>query len=359
MGRIPAIGPLRAVAALLVLLSHVAFWTGAANVDGAGRLVARGDSGVAVFFAISAFLLTRGYCAGRATPPDYARRRFARIMPAYWLALAAVLGAAVMIDGTVGSLRQVLTHVFLLQGFTHESYRAFTQTWSLTTEVTFYVLVPAIGAWLLRRRAAGHTVPVVLVLVATFGILVQAFASSQDSPTWGWLGTSALGHAAWFCVGIGWAWMLEQRPGIASRLTAGHAVLVAVLAYLLAATPLGGPIGLETPTVLAAAAKEILYGIVAGALLVAATNAPREVQRRSSTGLALASGETSYGVFLWHLVVLQVLFASLGLRIFHAPFVLVLTVTLVVTWFLADASRRFVERPAIRWGHRGAPRRTR
>ena len=43
MGRIPAIGPLRAVAALLVLLSHVAFWTGAANVDASPNTADRRD----------------------------------------------------------------------------------------------------------------------------------------------------------------------------------------------------------------------------------------------------------------------------------------------------------------------------
>ncbi|MEO8749957.1 MAG: acyltransferase family protein, partial [Allobranchiibius sp.] len=88
---------LRALAAALVLLSHVTFWTGAGDVDVSGPLLARGDAGVAVFFAISAFLLLRPYVrAGlhqTATPGlrRYAIRRAARILPAYWLALTAVL----------------------------------------------------------------------------------------------------------------------------------------------------------------------------------------------------------------------------------------------------------------------------
>lgn len=65
MQRIPWIDPLRGVAAGLVLVSHVAYWSGGSSIDGVGRLLARGDVGVAVFFAVSAYLLTRGASAGR------------------------------------------------------------------------------------------------------------------------------------------------------------------------------------------------------------------------------------------------------------------------------------------------------
>ncbi len=66
MQRIPWIDPLRGVAAGLVLVSHVAYWSGGSGIDGVGRLLARGDVGVAVFFAVSAYLLTRGASAGAA-----------------------------------------------------------------------------------------------------------------------------------------------------------------------------------------------------------------------------------------------------------------------------------------------------
>lgn len=359
MRRIPAIGPLRTVAAALVLISHVAFWTGAAQIDGAGRLLARGDSGVAVFFAISAYLLTRAACAGRPEHPDYVRRRFARIMPAYWCALVGVLIAAWLIDGGVGSLRQVATHVVLLQGFSGESYRAFTQTWSLTTEVTFYALVPTIGAWLRRASHGGRaTVLPTLACIALVGVGIQAVVAAHSPSGWTWLGTSALGHAAWFCVGIAWAWISERHANLATRLPAGRALGVAVIVYVLAATPVAGPLGLETPSPWSAAAKEVLYALLAGALLAAATNACDAVQQWADHGWPRAAGDVSYGVFLWHLLVLQVLFAALGLRVFHAPFGLVLIVTVVFTLAQAILSWRCVEQPAIHWAHRRPRTRT-
>src|SRR5690606_8330196 len=131
---------LRAIAALLVLLSHVGFWTGATQIDLVGGLLARGDAGVAVFFAISAFLLLRPAIRRGLDPagaPDrgpgaYALRRAARILPAYWLALAGVVAvAALMTTIDTGGPAKVVSHVLLLQGYTGDHYQSFTQSWSL------------------------------------------------------------------------------------------------------------------------------------------------------------------------------------------------------------------------------------
>ncbi|MFW1406286.1 hypothetical protein ACEV85_23850, partial [Vibrio parahaemolyticus] len=62
-----------------------------------GRLLARFDLAVAVFFALSGFLLWRGHAAAahglRAEPEvaPYYRSRVVRIMPAYLLTVVAVL----------------------------------------------------------------------------------------------------------------------------------------------------------------------------------------------------------------------------------------------------------------------------
>src|SRR5260370_42480308 len=83
---------LRAAAAVAVVLTHVAFQTGEVVRGAGGALLGRLDAGVAVFFALSGFLLYRPYVAarwdGRPPPPvrRYALRRAARILPAYWLA---------------------------------------------------------------------------------------------------------------------------------------------------------------------------------------------------------------------------------------------------------------------------------
>ncbi len=59
---LPAVEGMRACAAMGVVVTHVAFQTGhSSGVD--GRLFGRFDLAVAVFFALSGFLLWRGHAA--------------------------------------------------------------------------------------------------------------------------------------------------------------------------------------------------------------------------------------------------------------------------------------------------------
>ena len=89
---------------------------------------------------------------GRRAAPGwrrYYRRRAVRILPAYWLALLAVLLLAPH-DG--GRPRTSWRNTTLTQMYGGGHLLAdFTQTWSLCTEVLFYLAAAARG----RRRSAG------------------------------------------------------------------------------------------------------------------------------------------------------------------------------------------------------------
>ena len=86
----PALDVLRLVGALAVLTTHVAFQTGEYFPNGVvGTLLARMDIGVAIFFVLSGFLLSRPWWASAAsgTPAPmvgrYALKRLLRIWPVY------------------------------------------------------------------------------------------------------------------------------------------------------------------------------------------------------------------------------------------------------------------------------------
>src|SRR3954464_13592970 len=91
--RFPALDGLRALGALAVLTTHVGFHSGA-SLDGPfAGLLARLDVGVAIFFAISGFLLYRAHVVAWFDPPStprtlpYLRNRALRILPALWIAV--------------------------------------------------------------------------------------------------------------------------------------------------------------------------------------------------------------------------------------------------------------------------------
>lgn len=378
--RVLGLDLLRAVAAWLVLLSHVAFWSGAGAQGVVGGLAVRGELGVAVFFALSAFLLSTPFVRRALgdrqqwTLGRYLVRRGARILPAYLLALAGVVIVAAWLDGAAASvlnLPTVLVHLVIGQGFTGRTFQSFTQTWSLTTEVTFYLLLPLL-ALLVAPLVKGPT-PVttarrllaLCAVVAVGGLGLQAASALVPDPRWaGVLATSAAGHASWFAIGTAVAVLVEaDRAGVslslrpmltAVRTSPGTLVLLAGVCWLIASTPVAGPRGVEPSTAGESLAAEVLYGLVAGCLLLAATSRglTETLSASPAAGLVRWLGNISYGVFLWHVLVLQVVFAVMDLRLFAAPFAPVLLLVTIVSVGLGHLSWTLLERPVLDRAHR-------
>ena len=119
---------MRAIGALAVLTTHVAFQTGDYLRHGTwGVFLARLDVGVAVFFVLSAFLLARPHLArgaSEAPPPGlstYAAKRVVRIAPAYWV--TAVLALTLFPANQDASVRQWMSTLLLLDTYTGRSCR--------------------------------------------------------------------------------------------------------------------------------------------------------------------------------------------------------------------------------------------
>ena len=115
---LPAVEGMRACAAIGVVVTHVAFDTGhSSGFD--GRLFGRFDLAVAVFFALSGFLLWRSHAAaarGLAPRPStghYLRSRVVRIMPAYLVAVVVIL--TLLPDGNHPNLTVWLANLSLTQ----------------------------------------------------------------------------------------------------------------------------------------------------------------------------------------------------------------------------------------------------
>jgi len=87
--RVASLTGIRAVAALLVMLTHAAYTTGRYNHGYVGLVYSRMEIGVAIFFVLSGFLLFGPWVKAAASggePPSvrrYAWHRVRRIMPAY------------------------------------------------------------------------------------------------------------------------------------------------------------------------------------------------------------------------------------------------------------------------------------
>ena len=152
-GFIPSLEGMRAFAALGIVVTHVAFQTGAANSAVMGRIWGRFDLTVAIFFALSGFLLWRSHAAqarglGSAqSMGTYFFSRAVRILPAYWVVVILVLlflpeaGDSWKVWAANLTLTQVFVPLTLTEGLT--------QMWSLSVEMAFYLLLPFAAAAML------------------------------------------------------------------------------------------------------------------------------------------------------------------------------------------------------------------
>jgi peptidoglycan/LPS O-acetylase OafA/YrhL len=356
---LPAVEGMRACAAVGVVITHVAFQTGhSSGID--GRLFGRFDLAVAVFFGLSGFLLWRGHAAAarglRHIPPTghYLRSRVIRIMPAYLVAVVVIL--TLLPDAETSSATVWLANLTLTQIYVPLTLTAgLTQMWSLSVEVSFYLALPVL-ALLARGLSVRARVPVIAAVgAASWGwaflpIHTPVGGNMLNWPPafFSWFAAGML-LAEWTVSPVGWMHRLARRRVLMA--------VIAVIAFLVAASPVGGPEGLIPGMI-----SQFIFKTAMGAVLAAALIAPLVLDRPDTPHRFLGSrpmvtfGRWSYGMFIWHLAALTMVFPVIGEFAFsgHMPVVLVLTV--IFGFAIAAVSYALVESPCRvalrRWEYR-------
>lgn len=376
----PQLEGLRAVASLGVLTTHVAFQTRATGWPVIGEILGRLDLAVALFFALSGFLLWRPYAAAAWSPDAahvprpgvvrYFRHRFVRIWPAYALVVVVVLlllpearGASATVWLANLSLTQVFVPLTLAPGLT--------QMWSLSVEVAFYALLPLFGLALFRVRgvAADRRIPILFGLALlslgwTWVTRLLPLPDGVEARNW------IPGYLSWFIAGLLLTEVVaalavgRRRPtSRLVQLSANRPLMLAVfvVAYGLACTPIAGPVGLGDMTHGTYLVKMLLGAVAAYAVLAPLVLSDGPFAFLDSRVMN-ALGRWSYGIFIWHLAVLAIVFGLFGIPMFAGHFVSVWLLTVVLTIAVSAASYAFVEEPLrsalVRWEKRTrAPRR--
>ncbi len=346
-GFLPAVEGMRACAAVGVVITHVAFQTGHTTWS-TGRLLGRFDLAVAVFFALSGFLLWRGHAAAarglRKAPPTghYLRSRIVRIMPGYLVAVVVIL--SLLPDASSG-LVVWLANLTLTQIYVPLTLTAgLTQMWSLSVEVSFYLALPIL-ALLARRLPVRARIPAIAaVAFASFfwGLIPFTVPFGVNPLTW------PPAFFSWFAAGMLIAELTVSPVGWAHRL-ARRRVLMAVIAvgaFGLAASPLAGPAGLAPGSLGQFVIKVAMGTVVAAALLAPLVlDRPDTPHRFLGSTVMVTLGQWSYGLFVWHLAALAMVFPVIGEFPFNGHMPLVLVLTVVFGFAIAAVSYALVESP--------------
>lgn len=344
---------IRAISVLLVMLFHCEF-------------LSFGWSGVQFFFVLSGYLITGQLMRDDRRPlgpalVDFFRRRALRLLPAYLLlVLVALIGSYAV--GFPASARQcwawLLTYTFnLLRARPIDvGTDALAHLWSLSVEVQFYFVWGLLVLWVrgrgIRQLAIGLVVLGPLVRWMTGILLEPSFGnegavaraiymlptSHADAFAWGailaivpltmrWRRVILIGGPLLLAVGGVVTLLLARRSGLGwGWETFGYPIHTALLHQ---------PVWSYS-----------LLDFAAAAWVLRAREAPIDVApwRRAVRRFGLVS----YGIYLWHLPLLAVLRQLPVIAGDHQLRPWGFPLYVLLSWGVAEASFRWVERPFLK-----------
>jgi peptidoglycan/LPS O-acetylase OafA/YrhL len=336
--RIIGFDGLRAVAFLMVFVSHKA---------PSPRSEALGTTGVWLFFVLSGFLITRILAGARAraeagsgTPLAslglFYRNRIARIVPVYYVFLFVMYAGRLGSPASLGDASFKLSTWLYVTNIYIERNGWGTELghlWSLAVEQQFYLLFAPAALFLPLRHLGTLCWALVgasiLMHAALWG--AGAWLTSFDVDTLANLGLIALGGLA--------ALRTKPLPAWLATDAALAGVLVLVLALPLVVAPTGWWLIVGR-----------LSGVLAALLLL------QVAQGQGGSAVALLDtpwlrriGVISYAAYLIHVPLhAERILALVGLPLAGPRFVS-LSLDLLLTLLLAEASWRFLETPARRF----------
>ena len=346
LGRQPALDGVRALAIGLVVLGHIddVLRPGAGAFPG-------GFLGVDVFFVLSGFLITRllleeGDLTGRLSLARFYGRRATRLLPALALFLVGHIVWVVTTDFPItrgDEAKSLFFIVLYLGNWSHKLGSGLLfglgHLWSLSVEEQFYLVWPCV---LLVVRRRPQLLRAVIALGIVTAIVVRiALWSGEGS----WIQIFSRTDARMDALLIGAALALAHASGALARvpIAVRRGVAVAGLAWIvgsaLVVEPSSSFLFHGGFTLVALAAAGLIAGIVDDTWWLSgllSLRGPRLI------------GRVSYGLYLWHGLVL----VWVQMEMPGSSDAVVLVVAAVLTALVVGASWLLVERPILDWGHR-------
>jgi peptidoglycan/LPS O-acetylase OafA/YrhL len=295
--------------------------------------------GVPVFFFLSGLLIYRSYgnAGGLA---QFALNRGLRLLPALWtcvlLSLLSVWATGYALEGAgIWKILIWLTGQMTFVQFYNPSWlRDYGvgvvngSLWTIAVEIQFYALTPLLWRSVQSARGGARTL---LVLAAVFALGNLAYISLPRDVSDGLAGRLMMvSFVPWFYMFVLGAAVAMRPELIEASLSRPLWQWLSVYVLLAGATrALGLPLGnLVNPALVAALIPVVLHAGFA---------------RPGLAARWLHGSDISYGAYIYHMPVINVVLATGALVAWPAVFA-----TLACTVILAALSWRVVERPALR-----------
>ena len=348
----PSLNGIRAICALLVIKLHVDW-----SVPGTPQILDFGFLGVDMFFVISGFLivtllLRERDARGKFDLKQFYLRRTLRIFPIYYLLIGILVAISLASYGhstKTWDLYKWSFPVFLLylQDFIPIFMGVLYHTWSLSMEEQFYLVWPSVETFLRRAWVVPLLVALIVVNEAcNFDVFKPALTALYGDE--GWRRPIFLITFAPILLGVLAAHaMHEPRTGRAIAAALGNRwmpPLFIALALLICQ---------YTPT-LRGVPYACLHLCFCLALLAMVINPRGVFSRVLQSRLLFWLGSISYGIYLYHTMVIWAFERLCDARHWHPAPWLQFVVVAVVAIAIAGLSFKYLETPIMRRRHRAA-----
>lgn len=325
----------RAVACLLVLFHHL---TQKMNPDSAPSWFAsihhfgmRGEVGVSLFFVLSGALLSYpfwiSFINGTSHPSikKYSIARVARIVPATWLNLILCTLIALYFYDIPVNFNMLISGLLFINSYHYSTFfpaELNGPLWSIGLEVSCYVILPFLLYPIIKKTGsflkAFATLVFVLILlqVVVNPWVIETFMTSEDGKGWdkGLVGGAKAWLPYWnvnsffsqFLVGSIAALVIARlrkniKPDSIRFDIAGAGLLLAAVAVVGVRLIPGSPDSLTKQAYLSP-----IYAIIMAAALVCIAMS-RYAYKVVDNALFVWISKISFGVYLWHQVVQNIL----------------------------------------------------
>ena len=351
---IPEVDGLRGLAVIAVLLYHL----GVSWIPG-------GFLGVDLFFVISGYVITRLILDSIESNNGLDLRgfyiaRFRRLYPA--LLLVIVSSALIIALAAPDAIRRFLSDIpYVLLGvnnwrlvLTHQDYfqaigrpPLLQHTWSLAVEAQFYAIWPLILYIIWKRFGKKRIIPISILIafisgVALFLLSVKIDTASSLRTSHIYFGTDTHSLGLFLGSALAVSWVPQNFRSKISQRAQDFVDGIGVFGFL----------GLLSTFLFISEKDPTLYRLafpiaaIAGCATIASVVHPASrFSPLMRSRILLWIGERSYGMYLWHWVIFEVM--RPGIDITGSLLAINIARTLIV-FALADLSLRYIERPVRR-----------
>lgn len=321
---------LRGIAAIMVVIYHIFYYPNLNYISNLGaiqKVTEFGRHGVPLFFVLSGFVITRILIYTRDDTNyfrSFYKKRILRILPLYYLFLLIYYSLAPLLSTGgkgVELIQQVPFYVYLQNFAEVLNIKASGpgHYWTLSIEEQFYILWP-LAVYSVNPKNLWKLIGILVISVFILRYLMLREGLPIDKFTFTRIDQILMGA---FIAVLEWSGYLRKDKSLLKMELIGLFVLPATIFVYLYTNKFPLLIGIISQSIVG-----LLFFSIIGCVLLLNDN--HFLTKFLTWNVLQYFGKISYGIYVWHVLIIMILNKFFITRIFLIDFILPLVITIIV-----------------------------